>query len=108
MEINFSPQDTQGNEIIDSLLFDLTGHSRDKKFSLCIRNAQNKKPVKGKISFNGSNEIDGAYVASDLIMNLKRSVKKCELKIDAEGFFPLIKKTIKLFWVKTDFKTRFT
>jgi len=86
LEINFSPQDAQGNEIIDSLLFDLTSPSRDKKFSLCIRNSQNKKPVKGKISFNGSNELDGAYVASDLIMNLKRNVKKCELKIDAEGF----------------------
>ena len=86
LEINFSPQDKEGNKIIDSLVFDLTKPSREKKYSLYIRNAQNKMPVKGKISFNGSNEIDGAYVASDLIMNLKRTVKKCELKIDAEGF----------------------
>ena len=86
LEINFSPQDKEGNKIIDSLVFDLTKPSREKKYSLRIRNAQNKMPVKGKISFNGSNEIDGAYVASDLIMNLKRTVKKCELKIDAEGF----------------------
>lgn len=86
LKINFSPQDEEGNKIIDSLVFDLTKPSRQKKYSLSIRNAQNQMPVKGKISFNGSNEIDGAYVASDLIMNLKRTVKKCELKIDAEGF----------------------
>ena len=104
LEINFSPQDAQGNEIIDSLLFDLTGHSRDKKFSLCIRNAQNKKPVKGKISFNGSNEIDGAYVASDLIMNLKRSVKKCELKIDAEGFLSFDKEDYKIILEENGFQ----
>ena len=104
LEINFSPQDAQGNEIIDSLLFDLTGHSRDKKFSLCIRNAQNKKPVKGKISFNGSNEIDGAYVASDLIMNLKRSVKKCELKIDAEGFLSFDKEDYKIILGENGFQ----
>ncbi|MBT5438416.1 MAG: OmpA family protein [Flavobacteriales bacterium] len=86
LEINFSPQDSDGNKIIDSLLFDLTKPSKDKKYTLCIRNFQDHMPVKGKISFNGSNEINGAYVASDLIMNLKRNVKKCELKVDAEGF----------------------
>ena len=94
--INFSPQDINGNEIIDSLLFDLTSTSRDKKYSLHIRNSQNKKPVKGKISFNGSNEINGAYVASDLVMNLKRNVKKCELKIDAEGFLSFDKEDYKI------------
>ena len=86
LNIDFHPQDADGNEIIDSLVFDLTAPSRDKKYALHIRNSQNKKPIKGKISFNGSNEIDGAYVASDLIMNLKKNIKKCELKIDAEGF----------------------
>ena len=86
LNIDFKPQDLDGNEIIDSLVFDLTTPSRDKKFALHIRNSQSNKPVKGKISFNGSNEIDGAYVASDLIMNLKRDIKECELKVDAEGF----------------------
>ena len=83
----FSPQDIEGNEIVDSLMFDLTRPSKHKKYWLHIRNLANRKPVKGTISFDGSNEIDGAYVASDLVMNLSRNIKKCEIKIDAQGYF---------------------
>jgi len=86
INIEFTPQDEFGNEIIDSLLFDLTTNYKDKTYSLHIRNEKNKKPVKATISFYGSNEINGIYVASDLIMNLKKSIKSCDLKIDAEGF----------------------
>ena len=50
------------------------------------------------------NEIDGAYVASDLIMNLKRSVKKCELKIDAEGFFSFDKEDYKIILGENGFQ----
>ncbi len=87
LNILFSPQDIEGNEIVDSLMFDLTKPSKHKKYWLHIRNSVNHKPVKGTISFDGSNEIDGAYVASDLVMNLSRNIKRCELKIDAEGYF---------------------
>lgn len=87
LNILFSPQDIEGNEIVDSLMFDLTKPSKHKKYWLHIRNSLNNKPVKGTISFDGSNEIDGAYVASDLVMNLSRNIKRCELKIDAEGYF---------------------
>jgi len=86
INIEFSPQDEFGNEIIDSLLFDLTTNYKDKSYSLHIRNERSKKPVKATISFYGSNEINGTYVASDLIMNLKKSIKSCDLKIDAEGY----------------------
>tara|TARA_Y100001978_G_C23698457_1_gene439169 strand:- start:1992 stop:3113 length:1122 start_codon:yes stop_codon:yes gene_type:complete len=87
LNILFSPQDIEGNEIVDSLMFDLTKPSKHKKYWLHIRNSVNHKPVKGTISFDGSNEIDGAYVASDLVMNLSRNIKICELNIDAEGYF---------------------
>ena len=87
LNLLFSPQDIEGNEIVDSLMFDLTKPSKHKKYWLHIRNSVNNKPVKGTISFDGSNEIDGAYVASDLVMNLSRNIKRCELKIDAEGYF---------------------
>lgn len=86
INIEFEAQDEFGNEIIDSLLFDLTTNYKDKKYSLHIRNERSNKPVKATISFYGSNEINGIYVASDLIMNLKKSIKSCDLKIDAEGF----------------------
>ena len=87
LNIHFSPQDIEGNEIVDSLMFDLTKPSKHKKYWLHIRSSVNNKPIKGTISFDGSNEIDGAYVASDLVMNLSRNIKRCELKIDAEGYF---------------------
>jgi len=86
INIEFEAQDEFGNEIIDSLLFDLTTNYKDKKYSLHIRNERSNKPVKATISFYGSNEINGIYVASDLIMNLKKSIKSCDLKIDAEGY----------------------
>ncbi len=86
VRVDFFPQDEFGNEILDSLLFDLTSNNKDKRYFLHIRNEQTNKPVKARVSFYGANEIDGSYTASDLIMNLKKSIKVCDLKIDAQGY----------------------
>ena len=84
---DFSPQDKYGNEIIDSLMFDLSSHHGALEYELHIRDGITKRPVKSKISLTGSNDIDGAYVASDLILNIRKNIKLCELKVDAEGYF---------------------
>ena len=89
---DFSPQDEFGNEIVDSLLFDLTTHTNSNEYAIHVRDANTKRPVKSKISLTGANEINGAYVASDLILNIRKNIKKCELKIDAEGYFSFDKK----------------
>ncbi|MCH1480056.1 MAG: OmpA family protein [Crocinitomicaceae bacterium] len=89
---DFSPQDEFGNEIVDSLLFDLTTHSNANEYAIHVRDAITKRPVKSKISLTGANEINGAYVASDLILNIRKNIKKCVLKIDAEGYFSFDKK----------------
>ena len=102
--ILFSPQDKDGNEIVDSLIFDLTKPSRHKKYWLHIRNSINNKPIKGNISFDGSNEIDGAYVASDLVMNLSRNIKQCELQIDAEGYFSFDRQDYKIILGENGFR----
>lgn len=84
---DFSPQDKYGNEIVDSLLFDLTTHGNAYEYAIHVRDAVTKRPVKSKISLTGANEINGAYVASELILNIRKDIKSCELKIDAEGYF---------------------
>lgn len=89
---DFSPQDEFGNEIIDSLLFDLTTHGNAHEYEIHVRDAVTKRPVKSKISLTGANEINGAYVASELILNIRKNIKVCELKIDAEGYFSFDKK----------------
>ena len=90
---DFSPQDKYGNEIIDSLLFDLSSHRGALEYEIHVRDGVTKRPVKSKISLTGSNDIDGAYVASDLILNIRKNIKFCELKIDAEGYFSFDNKT---------------
>ena len=89
---DFSPQDKFGNEIVDSLLFDLTTHGNAHAYEIHVRDAVTKRPVKSKISLTGANEINGAYVASELILNIRKNIKVCELKIDAEGYFSFDKK----------------
>jgi len=89
---DFSPQDEFGNEIVDSLLFDLTTHGNAHEYEIHVRDAVTKRPVKSKISLTGANEINGAYVASELILNVRKNIKVCELKIDAEGYFSFDKK----------------
>lgn len=89
---DFSPQDEFGNEIVDSLLFDLSTHGNAHEYEIHVRDAITKRPVKSKISLTGANEINGAYVASDLILNIRKNIKECELKIDAEGYFSFDKK----------------
>ncbi len=89
---DFSPQDKFGNEIVDSLLFDLTTHGNAHEYEIHIRDAVTRRPVKSKISLTGANEINGAYVASELILNIRKNIKVCELKIDAEGYFSFDKK----------------
>ena len=89
---DFSPQDEFGNEIVDSLLFDLTTHGNAHEYQIHVRDAVTRRPVKSKISLTGANEINGAYVASELILNVRKNIKVCELKIDAEGYFSFDKK----------------
>tara|TARA_B100001287_G_scaffold197138_1_gene166778 strand:+ start:128 stop:1243 length:1116 start_codon:yes stop_codon:yes gene_type:complete len=89
---DFSPQDKFGNEIVDSLLFDLTTHGNAHEYEIHVRDAVTKRPVKSKISLTGANEINGAYVASELILNIRKNIKVCELKVDAEGYFSYDKK----------------
>lgn len=92
LSFGFEPQDQFGNEIVDSLMFDLSTHGNALEYAIHIRDAITNKPIKSKISLTGANEINGAYVASDLILNIRKNIKVCELKIDAEGYFSFDKR----------------
>jgi len=85
-ELKFTPTDEKGKEYIDSLTMDLVYNKSKPIYSFHVINEITKKPVTARISISSQSELDGTYFASDLYLNLNKTLKNCTIKIDAEGY----------------------
>jgi len=85
-ELKFTPTDEKGKEFIDSLTMNLVYNKSKPIYSIHVINEITKKPITARISISSQSEIDGTYFASDLFLNLNKTLKNCTIKIDAEGF----------------------
>lgn len=85
-ELKFTPTDEKGKEYIDSLTMNLVYNKTKPIYSFHVINEITKKPVTARISISSQSELDGTYFASDLYLNLNKTLKNCTIKIDAEGY----------------------
>ena len=85
-ELKFTPTDEKGKEFVDTLTMNLVYNKTKPIYSFHIINEITKKPVTARISISSQSEIDGTYFASDLLLNLNKTLKNCTIKIDAEGY----------------------
>ena len=58
-------------------------------YTLILRDAQTRAPIKGRITLQGAPELNGSYFASQLSVNLKQPIKKGMLKVEVPGYFPV-------------------
>ena len=85
-KFEFKPVAENGFELLDTLTLNLV-YARDKPvYSLHCVDQNTKKPIKARIVISNALEIEGTYTASDLYLNLTKSVKEATIKIDAEGY----------------------
>ena len=85
-ELKFTPTDEKGKEFVDTLTMNLVYNKSKPIYSIHVINEITKKPVTARISISSQSEIDGTYFASDLFLNLSKTLKNCTIKIDAEGY----------------------
>ncbi len=85
-ELKFMPTDEKGKEFVDTLTMNLVYNKAKPIYSIHVINEITKKPVTARISISCQSEIDGTYFASDLFLNLNKTLKNCTIKIDAEGY----------------------
>jgi outer membrane protein OmpA-like peptidoglycan-associated protein len=85
-ELKFTPTDEKGKEFVDTLTMNLVYNKAKPIYSIHVINEITKKPVTARISISSQSEIDGTYFASDLFLNLSKTLKNCTIKIDAEGY----------------------
>jgi outer membrane protein OmpA-like peptidoglycan-associated protein len=88
----FSAEQNQHEEQVLNLVYD---HSLPV-YSILLRDGEQKTPITGRIILQGSPEINGSYFASRLQINMKQPIKKGNLKIEAQGYFPQEFKEIRL------------
>jgi outer membrane protein OmpA-like peptidoglycan-associated protein len=85
-ELAFTPTDAKGAEFIDSLTMNLVYNNAKPIYSIHVIDETTKKPVTARISITSLSDIDGTYFASDLFLNLNKTLKNSTIKIDAEGY----------------------
>ncbi len=85
-ELKFTPTDEKGKEFVDTLTMNLVYNKVKPIYSFHVINEITKKPVTARISIASQSDIDGTYFASDLYLNLSKTLKNCSIKIDAEGY----------------------
>ena len=85
-ELAFTPTDAKGAEYIDSLTMNLVYNKAKPIYSIHVIDETTKKPVTARISITSLSDIDGTYFASDLFLNLNKTLKNSTIKIDAEGY----------------------
>jgi len=85
-ELGFIPTDEKGKEYVDTSTMNLVYNKQKPIYSFHVIDESTKKPVTARISIFSQSEIDGTYFASDLYLNLTRTLKNVTVKIDAEGF----------------------
>ena len=84
--MKFTPTDEKGKEFVDTLTMNLVYNKAKPIYSIHVINEITKKPVTARISISSQSDIDGTYFASDLFLNLSKTLKNCTVKIDAEGY----------------------
>lgn len=85
-ELKFTPTDEKGKEFVDTLTMNLVYNKAKPIYSIHIINEITLKPVTARISISSQSEMDGTYFASDLFLNLNKTLKNTTIKIDAEGY----------------------
>ena len=102
LTVDFSPIDVKGVEILDTLKLNLVYDRFKPVYSIHVLDQETKKPISSRIVISSSSDLDGTYLASDLYMNITRSVKNGVIKVDAEGY---LSKDFENHYFKTDGKT---
>jgi outer membrane protein OmpA-like peptidoglycan-associated protein len=85
-ELNFQPMDEKGKDYVDTLTMNLIYDKARPIYSFHVIDEVSGKPVTARISISSQSEIDGTYFASDLFLNLTRTLKNATIKFDAEGY----------------------
>lgn len=85
-ELVFTPKDLKGEDFVDTLTMNLVYSQQKPIYSIHIVDDKTNKPITARITISSQSEIDGTYFASDLLMNLTKSLKNCTIKVDAEGY----------------------
>lgn len=100
--VEFQAIDIKGDEILDTLRLNLVYDKTKPVYSIHVLDQETKKPISSRIVISSSSDLDGTYLASDLFMNISRSVKNGVIKVDAEGY---LSKDFENHYFKTDGKT---
>lgn len=102
LQVEFQAIDIKGDEILDTLRLNLVYDKTKPVYSIHVLDQETKKPISSRIVISSSSDLDGTYLASDLFMNISRSVKNGVIKVDAEGY---LSKDFENHYFKTDGKT---
>lgn len=102
LQVEFQAIDIKGDEILDTLRLNLVYDKSKPIYSIHVLDQETKKPISSRIVISSSSDLDGTYLASDLFMNITRSVKNGVIKVDAEGY---LSKDFENHYFKTDGKT---
>ena len=102
LQVEFQAIDIKGDEILDTLRLNLVYDKSKPVYSIHVLDQETKKPISSRIVISSSSDLDGTYLASDLYINISRSVKNGVIKVDAEGY---LSKDFENHYFKTDGKT---
>ncbi len=102
LRVDFQAIDIKGDEILDTLRLNLVYDKFKPVYSIHVLDQETKKPVSSRIVISSSSDLDGTYLASDLYMNITRSIKNGIIKVDAEGY---LSKDFENHYFKTDGKS---
>lgn len=102
LQVDFQAINMKGDEVLDTLRLNLVYDKSKPIYSIHVLDQETKKPISSRIVISSSSDLDGTYLASDLFMNITRSVKNGVIKVDAEGY---LSKDFENHYFKTDGKT---
>lgn len=86
LSVDFQSIGKKGEEILDTLKLNLVYDKNKPIYSIHVLDQETKKPVSSRIVISSTLDLDGTYLASDLYMNIARSIKNGMIKVDAEGY----------------------
>lgn len=84
--VNFQAINSLGEEVLDTLCLNLVYDKFKPVYSFHVLDQETKKPVSSRIVISSAAELNGTYLASDLYMNITRTIRNGSIKIDAEGY----------------------
>ena len=98
LDFVFEKDNTNIPNAVDPLVLNLVYNNENSVFCFIILDEENLNPVPSRISISNTGELDGTYLASNLFINVSRSVKNGSIKVDAEGY---LSKDVDQYKIKT-------